>query len=396
MRILYGINSYYKDVTEIVFMNLLINNIIEIPKNDLIRASLFKDHLPGIKKHIKIIDILDTFDELIIFDDEDYQLDLGNLLSIGESDNIIDIANQCYTEKGIYPISFSHHNIDKILYFYKDKSKNQGHVIPGDNSTYIFTTEEDYYNDYRISLFGLTKLKGGWDCNRHVEILYNSCLPLFENVNNIPKYTMIHYPKHLLNEINNKYQILINDEHLYNSYIYKISSWFDQYLTNESMIDYILNVTNNKNINNVLFIDEGLPNHPDYQSVMTLNGLKLTFKKKCEVMYPVDYIYDNTNVDVNSLYGLGISYTNIIKQNHKTDHELEPNYSNIFINIVNHNYDLIVYGSISLCDKYLEMISEFYESSKIIGIIGEDIGVNNDNSILKYKNLVTLFVREIY
>lgn len=42
-------------------------------------------------------------------------------------------------------------------------------------NTYIFENEEEYYNDYKKSLFAITRKKGGWDCMRHYEILACGC-----------------------------------------------------------------------------------------------------------------------------------------------------------------------------------------------------------------------------
>ena len=54
------------------------------------------------------------------------------------------------------------------------------------NSGYIFTEEEEYYDDMSRSWFGLTSKKGGWDCLRHYEIMSAGALLLFRDYKNKP------------------------------------------------------------------------------------------------------------------------------------------------------------------------------------------------------------------
>ena len=54
-------------------------------------------------------------------------------------------------------------------------------------SLYVFTNEEEYYDDMASSWFGLTCLKGGWDSLRHYEILASGSLLLFRDYNQKPK-----------------------------------------------------------------------------------------------------------------------------------------------------------------------------------------------------------------
>jgi len=51
-------------------------------------------------------------------------------------------------------------------------------------------------------MFAITKKKAGWDCARHYEIIFNHCLPIFENIESCPKNIMTLLPKNLLFEIN--------------------------------------------------------------------------------------------------------------------------------------------------------------------------------------------------
>ena len=56
MKIYYGIQNHYNDVTNIVEKKLCTNNKIEIPEGDLNRCKYFGDPIHGTLKHILIVD----------------------------------------------------------------------------------------------------------------------------------------------------------------------------------------------------------------------------------------------------------------------------------------------------------------------------------------------------
>jgi hypothetical protein len=51
---------------------------------------------------------------------------------------------------------------------------------------YKFTEEKDYYDDLARSFFGITMRKGGWDCERHYEILAAGALVMFKHYDTKP------------------------------------------------------------------------------------------------------------------------------------------------------------------------------------------------------------------
>lgn len=63
--------------------------------------------------------------------------------------------------------------------------------------TYIYKTEEEYYQHYKDSLFGLTSMKANYDCLRHYEIIANGAVPLFIGIQNCPPKTLYRFPTHL-------------------------------------------------------------------------------------------------------------------------------------------------------------------------------------------------------
>lgn len=98
----------------------------------------------------------------------------------------------------VYPIHCSHpkEKIQTAL----PKVQAWSHVKPepGHHAGYIYSKEQDYYDDYRRSLFGLTTTRGGWESQRHYEIMACRCIPYFPNLEYAPPLVMRTLPKELL------------------------------------------------------------------------------------------------------------------------------------------------------------------------------------------------------
>lgn len=119
------------------------------------------------------------------------------------------------------------------------KEKDYATIIPGDKSTYIYTEEKPYYEDYQKSYFGITCKKGGWDCLRHYEILMNGCIPIFPDLEQCPEMTMRRFPKKLVIEAYNKIKEG-NDLSFYEEYVNLLLDHTRKYLTTESMAKEII------------------------------------------------------------------------------------------------------------------------------------------------------------
>ena len=90
----------------------------------------------------------------------------------------------------IFPISFSIPS-KKIIKKPNEKLKLfPMHIVDNEvlnrvgygDSKYLFDTEEEYYNDLRISKFGITTKRAGWDCMRHYEIAANGSVICFRDL----------------------------------------------------------------------------------------------------------------------------------------------------------------------------------------------------------------------
>ena len=134
----------------------------------------------------------------------------------GEDD---DFLSKKYYEKGIYfkrelkikkngifPISFAIPEEKIIKNIQRKPSNLLSPLIPGKLDTYIYESENEYYEMYQNSVFALTYKKTGWDCLRHYEILMNGCIPLFLNLEKCPQQTMVNFPKERLISLKKEYE----------------------------------------------------------------------------------------------------------------------------------------------------------------------------------------------
>ena len=147
---------------------------------------------------------------------------------------------------GVFPISFGIPSckIQQPL----EKTRGLAHCIAGDTSTYIFKTENSYYNQYNESLVGLTKKKEGWDCMRHYEIMLSRCVPWFVDLAWCPETTCTTLPKKELLQINSLINQYGTDYLLYgklriqyNELQNKINKHFVENCTTSAMAKYLLN-----------------------------------------------------------------------------------------------------------------------------------------------------------
>lgn len=115
---------------------------------------------------------------------------------------------------------------------------------------YPFKTEQDYYNGYRESLFGLTYKKMGWDCMRHYEIIACRCLPFFTDIDGLPTEVCKTLPKDLIKEsvkirgLYDNFDFYNTEEgnKLYHDLENKIFEHFKKHCTTRTLAEYVLNV----------------------------------------------------------------------------------------------------------------------------------------------------------
>ena len=296
----------------------------------------------------------------------------------------------------LHPITFSIPS-EKICETNNIKTKILSNLIPGRLNTYIYNTEEEYYNEYKKSYFAITIKKGGFDCMRHYEILANGCIPHFIGIEECPPYTMYLLPKELFIEANILYNDKFKNKNIdditeeskneYNILNKKLLEYTKQVLTTDKVAKYILTKTNHENVSKILFLT-GNPS-ADYLPCLTLHGFKTLFGNMCHDSPKNQHIYKSHNIDFKKIYGKGFSYSNLLEQN------LHNNVldDTILEDIKNKYYDIVVYGSYHRGMPYYDLVNKIYKQNKIILLCGEDLHKCNNHMPLTAGHHV--FVREL-
>jgi hypothetical protein len=125
----------------------------------------------------------------------------------------------------------------KITQIKLEKTQEYGSIIPGQGG-YKFDIEQDYYNDYNKSYFGVTMKKAGWDCMRHYEILANNCIPYFTDLHECPQNILTNLPKELLldaRESTNNF-----DQSKYFNMLDELFEYTKSHLTTKELAKYVL------------------------------------------------------------------------------------------------------------------------------------------------------------
>ncbi len=294
-------------------------------------------------------------------------------------------ARQCHERHGVWPISFSYPRAPMPIN--EHPSALFSPITPG--FPYSYESERDYLGAYEQAYLGITHRKAGWDCFRHVEILASGAVPLMLDAEQIPRFSMVHYPKHAMVQATEKF--MINGGQPTQSTREQFRRHFDQHLTTRAMASYLLAAAGLEGAQKVLFVDERLAGHADYLSVMTLIGLKQLLGDNCLVQYPVDYIYEDTTVETKTLYGRGFGYTRALPPEARSDIERAS-----ASKLGDEEPDVIVIGSVTRnAARAAELLARF-PAGKTIWIHGEDMPPTPDE-VRRYRQSGThVFVRAIH
>lgn len=278
----------------------------------------------------------------------------------------------------IHPITFCIPE-EKIITEMPIKKKTMSIIVPmsSGSHTYRFHTEKEYYEEYRESLFAITKRKSGWDCMRHYEIIANGCLPVFENIENCPPNTMALLPKKILKEIKDFYYSSVYNKQINDlnpeilikcsQYSNELVTFLKHNLTTKVLANYVLNKSGHTNVKKILFLSGDIG--PDYQRCLVLHGFKTIFGADCHDFPKIPHIYKGCETPNNQLSGWGMTFTKLIDDStHKFDKD-----KTIIEDIQNKKYDIVIYGSFHRGLPYFDLVSQVYSKNRIIMICGEDI-----------------------
>jgi hypothetical protein len=298
------------------------------------------------------------------------------------------------------------------------KSKDFSDLIPGRPETYQFSFGEEleYRRMYSSVYFAVTMKKGGWDCNRHYEILSAGTVPYFDELECAGLLTMVHLPKTLLLEAHsmtgiNRPNLAIDHSRFnltqYRLLLHRILYYTKHRLTTRKLVEYILKTIqypmSHKN-HSVLFLSHGVP---DYMKEFMLHGFTLIFGSSLHVANPPKYLYvyphdkkwtvNNTKEFYSEkLYGFGYAYalslTKYAKLYERDIKELSHD-AVIIKNIKNRQCTLVVFGSILRRNHLFPIVTRYYNKSRIVVIDGEDESKRSERP--QYARLATYFLREI-
>lgn len=297
---------------------------------------------------------------------------------------ILILFNFAHIEGQVYPIQFSLSESKIIGSLPKDR--DFASIIPGNPKTYIYAEEGDYINDYRRSYYGITCKKAGWDCLRHYEILASGCIPYFIDLEKCDPNIMPFLPKDLILEAMHlpgvSYMKIDHsqfDIERYYELLTQIIDHTQKYLSSAAMAKYLLEKVNYKGSGKILFLSANTA--PDYLPICTLIGLKEYLGDRVIDFPKIDYIYKNYRGNTKKLYGKGFSYTRVIP-------DIWVNRKSIQQRIRNHEFDIIIYGSVHRGVPFHQLVKNSYEEDEIIYLCGED------EHSCEYVNLPHLFLRE--
>ena len=234
---------------------------------------------------------------------------------------------------------------------------------------------------------------------RHYEIIFNYCLPVFENIELCPKNIMTFIPKDLLYNINNFYNNIKDIEFNnltnkewdeYYNYQTLLIDYAKNNLTTIKIAEYILNKTNNNNVNKILYLSDS--SMPDYLRCLTLHGFKEKFLSNCHDYIKVEHLYKNIkhNFNYENMSSKGFTYSNLLEYDKYRNDNLDKT---IKEDIENKVYDLIIYGSINRGCPFIDLVKKIYNKNNIIFLDGED---HNNEIYNKYTNEYYIFLREFY
>ena len=310
------------------------------------------------------------------------------LSPLPSSDDIWLDAVRAYEATGVWPISFSYPRPASAPS--NNSSGTMCPVFPG--HSYAFIDGNDYIKTYAGYRFALTHKKGGWDCFRHLEILYAGAVPYMPDAGLIPEFTMVHYPKLLFSEVANQLNTAAGS--LGVDVRKQLIDYFNQNLTTEAMARYFLKAASPIPKPKILFIDQAAVDMPDYQSILTLIGLKQILGNHVSVAFPTGYLYEDWSGDTTKLYGRGFGYTRVLDGGLKNPNEVRSTPLSLSTSSLS-KFDLVVVGSIKRNENLAHQLLGRFPANKTVWVNGEDATPSREELRASRSLGVTLFVREL-
>ncbi|WP_026952140.1 hypothetical protein [Algoriphagus mannitolivorans] len=266
-----------------------------------------------------------------------------------------------------------------------EKNTIWAEVIPGLTETYRFDQEDEYYRMYQKARFAFTWKKGGWDCLRHYEIIANGCLPVFRGIENCPKGTLEHFPKELLQEINEKllpWKGTKTQESEYQRLSVELLAYSKNHLSCSGLGRSVFKMFGLEKAPSILLLT--CDPRPNYSREFAFIGLNKEAKKSggiC-ISYPrLNAVYEDFPKEkASQLYGRGFGYTRKIEAQ-AGESQQDWDDDKIRKSILDKNWDLVLYGKVGLDEGVLgslpnlpfwSEVSSVYSKNQIGFLYGGD------------------------
>lgn len=282
----------------------------------------------------------------------------------------------------LYPISYS--VPDEIIVPYVPFK-----ILHTAKHDYQFTNSTEYLKNYRNSIFATTRLKCGWDCFRHYEILSQGTIPFFTkeegehtSLENCPKKTLFNFPKSQVLDLMKKYGIQTYDEIMKNSssILYHdldtLLQYTKQNLTTQKSAEYVLSKTSTPTTKKVLYLGNFSSQTADYMCDLLGQGLVKYTDGTVDMLPEKEFLYDSYPIEQTSkLYGKGFNYTRHLPASLKK----YPDVETIWDKIKRREYDQIIiyyhcrsgnYTIPFLTNEY--PIFKYYSANEVSFVCGAD------------------------
>ena len=303
-----------------------------------------------------------------------------------------ELAGQCHERHGLWPISFSYPG--RLLEARPVRDRLISPVIPG--YPYSFDDHAQYMESYASAWYGATHHKAGWDCFRHVEILAAGSIPWMLDVDLIPGFSMVHYPKAAMSAVS--HALAANPGTPDPALVQGFAVHLRQHLTSIAVASYLLQSARLQDAERILFVDAQHPAISDYQSTLTLIGLKQLRGPSIEPMFPAPWIYEDFQATTAHLYGRGFGYARSVPAHARTEREsaaarrpdrdlrgLDPG-----------GFDALVIGSISRNSDLARRLLNEVPARATVWIHGEDLPPTKAEAAYFRQAGVSTFVRSIH
>lgn len=248
----HGLSILYPEFHSNILLGYMYNNIAVVPdRRYTLYGTLPSNNVPYIVTDAEILST--SYDVVIYGSIQRYnkyhdKIHSKTIICIDGEDNTAIftqyMGNSTYFKRelldsnaSILPISFAIPE-SKVFNGTCVKQQQTASLIPGNLSTYIYKDEASYFNDYRISKYGITCKKGGWDCLRHYEIVLNKCVPHFTDIDRCPPRIMANWNKKLLLHVKNNINTIGDEE--YERISAELHTDLMNSMTTTKLVEYIL------------------------------------------------------------------------------------------------------------------------------------------------------------